>query len=491
MTSLRRKIQVGYYASAAAVAGVALLAYSDLTYLQGHIAPDLAASRLLDAALEVRRYEKNLFLYGGDDALDEVRHYVRQAEELIAAARARLAELGAAAELDRLRDDLAAYGAALDAYAGVIQDGGNDATAAVALREAGHRLAERAEAIAHAQHARLLEAVGHSRTALLIAGTLVILLAALAAQWLARRTTRPLGLLVDMLAGVGRGRYDQVEPVSDDKEILAVSTALNRMLAELESRRRHLVQAEKLSSLGTLVSGVAHELNNPLSNVSTSCQILAEELETASAPELREWLTQIDTETERARHIVRTLLDFSREGAFQKRRVALRPLVDQTLLLVARFAREAQVDVDVAGGLTVDADPQRLQQVLVNLLRNAVDSGGPGVHVRIDARLMAADAFQMPEHSVCGRSEAAVTPGQQLAVITVADDGPGIPPEVLPRVFDPFFTTKDVGHGSGLGLYVSQEIVHQHDGCIGVSSQPGGGCRFVIALPTAIEKASP
>jgi signal transduction histidine kinase len=143
------------------------------------------------------------------------------------------------------------------------------------------------------------------------------------------------------------------------------------------------------------------------------------------------------------------------------------------------------LEVDVPEGLTVEADPQRLQQVLVNLIRNALEAGGPEVRVTVSARVRDAAGFQMPDHSVCGRSEAPAAVGARLVLITVADSGPGIAPEVLPRVFDPFFTTKDVGHGSGLGLYVSQEIIDQHGGCIGVSSVLGAGTTFTIALPRA------
>jgi two-component system NtrC family sensor kinase len=479
MPSLQRKIQLGYYALAGAVAGVALLAYSDLSYLERNIAPDVAASRLLDAVLEIRRYEKNWFLYGGAEALAEVEAYAEQAQGLIAEARPTLTELGGPGELERLDADLAAYRRLL-AGVGETPPNGDQAQE---VRQAGRRLAEGAEGIAHARHTRLQEAIAQSRVTLLAAGALAIVLSVLAAQWLARRATRPLGRLVEQLRDIAEGRYDQVAPVSQDREILAVSTAVNRMLGELETRHRHLVQAEKLASLGTLVSGVAHELNNPLSNVSSSCQILVEELATADQAQIREWLAQIDTETERARNIVRTLLDFSRDGAFRKRRLALRPLVEQTLLLVRRGAEGASLSVEVPEGLTVDADPPSLQQVLVNLIGNALDAGGPGVKVTLSARVCEAASFKMPEHSVCGRSGAPAASGERLLLITVEDAGPGIAPEVLPRVFDPFFTTKAVGHGSGLGLYVSQEIVHQHGGCIGVSSRLGEGTRFLIALP--------
>lgn len=479
MASIQHRIQLGYYAFALAVAGVALLAYIDLTHLEEKIAPDLAASRLLDAALEIRRYEKNWFLYGGEAALAEVRDYAEEAHGLIAGARKRLP----GTELDRMEADLALYSEALAHLPAVPPEGEVGFGPAQVLRQAGRALTEGAETMAQAQHEQLQRALVQSRTSLLVTGILTVLLAAAAARWLGSRTTHPLRALVARLDDIAAGRYDQVTPVSRDREILAVSTAVNHMLAELETRRRHLVQAEKLSSLGTLVSGVAHELNNPLSNISSSCQILLEELDGADPAQIREWLAQIDTETERARTIVRTLLEFSREAAFRKRRLALLPLVEQTLLLVGRAAKEAHLGVEVPEDLMVDADPQRLQQVLVNLIRNALDAGGPGVEILVKARVWRAADFRMPKHSVCGRAASPVPSGARLVAIEVEDRGPGIAPPVLPRVFDPFFTTKDVGHGSGLGLYVSQEIVHQHGGCIGVSSRPGEGTRFLVALP--------
>lgn len=487
MSSIQRKIRLGYTAFAAAIASVALLAYSDLTYLESHLAPDLAASRLLDAVLEIRRYEKNWLLYGGDGALDEVRTFAEQARDLIAGARPRLQALGGTADLDRLAADLDRY---LQTLAEQTGNGSmlERETLALAVRRAGRQLAEGAEAIARTQHARLQQAIGQSRVALLVTGGLVILLAALIAQRLANRTTRTLGLLVDRLGAIAEGRYDQVTPVSQDREILAVTQAVNRMLGELDARRRHLVQSEKLASLGTLVSGVAHELNNPLSNVSSSCQILMEELErpdrAALRAELLEWLEQIDGETERARAIVRTLLDFSRESAFRKQGLGLKTLVEQTLRLVGRPAQAGQVRLEIPGDLVAWADPQRLQQVLVNLIRNALDSDpGRVVQVRVRGERLAATHFRVPEHGVCGRCETPQAGAGTLVLITLEDDGPGIPESLLPRVFDPFFTTKDVGHGSGLGLYVSQEIIHQHGGCIAVEGRPGTGARFLVALP--------
>ncbi len=487
MPSIQRRIRLGYYAFAAAIASVALLAYSDLTYLERHLAPDLAASRLLDAVLEIRRYEKNWLLYGGDGALEEIRAFAEQTRDLIADARPGLQDLGKAGDLERLGADLDTYLRTLAEQTGPSSGLGNEGRA-LAVRQTGRRLAEGAEAIAHTQHARLQQAISQSRSALLGTVGLVVLLAILVAQWLASRTTRALGQLVDRLGAIAAGRYDQVTPISQDREILAVTQAVNHMLGELEVRRRHLVQSEKLASLGTLVSGVAHELNNPLSNVSSSCQILMEELERPDREtlraELQEWLEQIDSETERARIIVRTLLDFSREGAFRKQALGLKSLVEQTLRLVGRRGHAARIQVEVPESLMVWADPQRLQQVLVNLIHNALDADPQRpVQVRVHGQRLPAAELKPPEHGVCGRSGVPQARTGTLVLIAVEDDGPGIPESVLPRIFDPFFTTKDVGHGAGLGLYVGQEIVQQHGGCIAVESRPGAGTRFLVALP--------
>ena len=131
----------------------------------------------------------------------------------------------------------------------------------------------------------------------------------------------------------------------------------------------------------------------------------------------------------------------------------------------------------------MSADPQRLQQVLVNLVSNAEDAGGPEVNVRVSARLLPGSDFRLPDGALSGRSSCPARKAERVLLMEVEDDGPGIPQDVLPRIFDPFFTTKDVGHGSGLGLFVTQEIVDQHDGCIGVVSRAGQGTRFIIALP--------
>jgi signal transduction histidine kinase len=216
-----------------------------------------------------------------------------------------------------------------------------------------------------------------------------------------------------------------------------------------------------------MLSGVAHELNNPLSNVSSSTQILLEELDQGDLAYQRELLTQIDGETDRARQIVRALLDFAPQRAFRRESVALRPLLEDTLrLLGGQIPESIVVELAVPETIAVAADRPRLQQVMLNLVRNAVDVMPAG------GRLML---------------RAGATAGPAATVeIAIEDSGPGIPPHILPHVFDPFFSTKEVGKGSGLGLFVAHQIVGEHGGAIRAESAEGGGARFVLRLPAAV-----
>ena len=270
---------------------------------------------------------------------------------------------------------------------------------------------------------------------------------------------------------------------SRDREIVSLTNALNRMLRERELHERHLIQSEKLASLGTLLSGVAHELNNPLSNISTSAQILAEEMGPGSCELAGELVGQIGEQTDRARNIVRSLLEFSRDREFRKEPLPLRPLVEETVrFLKGQIPPGVSVEVAVPDEITLPGDRQRLQQVFLNLVKNAVEAVPPeSGRVVVSARRVPAGVARQIDAALVVHG--AGLPGGDVIEIEVRDNGPGIPPEIRKKIFDPFFTTKDVGKGSGLGLFVVYEIIEEHDGCIAVESAPGGGTVFTIRLP--------
>jgi two-component system NtrC family sensor kinase len=229
----------------------------------------------------------------------------------------------------------------------------------------------------------------------------------------------------------------------------------------LERSQEQLVHSEKLSALGQLVAGVAHELNNPLSAVLGNAYLAEPKV---TDPRVQRHIKGIREGAERAAQIVRNLLQFSRKLTSSREDIDLNPLVERVLALVhnAGVTQNIAIVRDLAAGLPSTAgDPGQIQQVLLNLVTNAFqameDGGG---------------RLTMRSRSAGGRLR-----------IEVEDTGPGVPAEIRTRIFDPFFTTKAVGKGTGLGLSVAHGIVSAHGGRIWAEDGPGGGARFVIELP--------
>lgn len=227
-----------------------------------------------------------------------------------------------------------------------------------------------------------------------------------------------------------------------------------------------LMQQEKLAAVGQLVSGVAHELNNPLASVTAFAQLLL--LSDPSEPFERGAVEAIDQEARRASKIVSNLLTFARQHQPERRVADLNQVVEETLELRRYALRNAHVDLETTYDPQLPltwADPFQLQQVVLNLVTNAEHALASWSGMR-----------------TIGVSTSSI--GDHL-MIRVADTGPGIAPEHLHRLFNPFFTTKPVGEGTGLGLSISDGIVREHQGRIRVESQPGEGAAFIVELPYA------
>ena len=231
--------------------------------------------------------------------------------------------------------------------------------------------------------------------------------------------------------------------------------------AELEQR---LVQADKLSSIGLLAAGVAHEVNTPLAVISTYAQMLAKQVSDDSQKSMI--LDKIAKQTFRASEIVNSLLNFSRTSTTSLGDVNLNRVIQETLSLLEHQLQKSgiQVKTDFDPGLPpVHGNAGQLQQVFLNLFLNARDAMSAG-----------------------GALEVRTWPEGSGARAEVADTGHGIAPEHLHRIYDPFFTTKAVRKGTGLGLSVTYGIIQEHGGSIEVSNRPGGGASFRLELPLAV-----
>lgn len=230
--------------------------------------------------------------------------------------------------------------------------------------------------------------------------------------------------------------------------------------AELEKR---LMQADKLSSIGLLAAGVAHEVNTPLAVISSYAQMLAKQV--AEDEQKSRMLEKIAKQTFRASEIVNGLLNFSRTSSTEFGEVNLNRVIQETLSLVEHQMKKAGVEVRTALDASlgpVHGNAGKLQQVFLNLFLNARDAMEAG-----------------------GVMEVGTSAGQEGARIEVADSGHGIAPENLHRIYDPFFTTKSARKGTGLGLSVTYGIMQEHGGTIEASSRPGGGTCFHLELPWA------
>jgi two-component system, NtrC family, sensor kinase len=254
--------------------------------------------------------------------------------------------------------------------------------------------------------------------------------------------------------------------------VVAVEDVTDQQALEAQA-----IQNEKMAAVGTLVSGVAHELNNPLTSIAGLAEFLLEQPEDA-APD-RNHLRVIAEEAQRAGSIVRNLLTFARKGTTaQPEAVDLSDVVERTLFLMGWELKLQSIAIEkkLAPELpAVRGDRQQLQQVILNLMSNAaqaVTGLPPGLPRRISV---------------------STTAEGDRVVVRVTDTGLGIPGDVLPQIFSPFFTTKRQGEGTGLGLFISYGIVTGHGGTLSAESRPGAGATFTVSLPCArpAETATP
>jgi two-component system, NtrC family, sensor kinase len=498
--SIRQKVRLGYYVVVVMIVGLSAFTFFELNYLEKKIISGETISEFFDTVLELRRFEKNYFLYEQRSDYDENLQYVNRAGALLEANLSGFAAVASADQVIGTREGLQRYKGLMERYEKLIRRKKRgfseaDSTLKIKLsgeiRRTGKDIITVAEEMSRTERKSLQALLASSRRFLIFSIALLILLVIVIGQVLAKMVVKPLKLMERNMEVIAEGNFETIRIDSKDREVLSLTRAFNKMLRELEIRQRHLVQSEKLASLGTLLSGVAHELNNPLSNISTSSQILAEEISDGDLEYKKELVAQINEQTDRARNIVRSLLEFSRDKEFKDQQLPLKSLFEETIRFVKGQLRPSvSINLNIPGDLVITADKQRIQQAFLNLIKNSIEAISDEGSITIRARKhraidKAADDTEITNYL---RYRGKCTLEDDTVDIEIRDTGEGIPVDLLPKVFDPFFTTKDVGKGSGLGLFIVHEIIEEHDGCIAVDSEPGKGTAFLIRLPVK-EKA--
>lgn len=471
--SIRKKIAVSFFIFIIASTLIWFLNYYKHQLLTLKIQIVEEKDRVFNKILEARRYEKNFFLFNDSGDLKQALFYIGDAHQRLVLIIDNYGDYTLERNLKVQLDELEIYEEALKSTIQLLNAYESEKNSPYPLpdltahkeriRNLGRKLTEDFEKVVSAERKRINQLSQEAGYYLYFALAAIFLLTFLTTLFIYFNVNRPLESIESAIHKIASGDYSHIPKVSTGDAFDSLVTSLNEMIKELNHRNEQLIQNEKLASLGTLTSGVAHELNNPLNNISTSNQILLEELDDGDLDFQRQLLTEIEDQIDRAKEIVKALLEFSRSGNFTLKQVNFRILVYRTLqLLKGEVPTDVEMEVDIPADIVANLDIQRMQQVIINLVQNALHAMKNGGVLKISAEKSEED---------------------RTFSFTVSDTGKGIDSKDMAKIFDPFFTTKPVGEGSGLGLSISHGIIKLHHGKIEVQSHPNQGTTFKVILP--------
>ena len=420
------------------------------------IADDLNAS-----FLEMRLSEKNYFLYHDESALLEIKEKIDSTEKSIAPVSNDISRAIGQQNLDLLQSHLSEYSEAIDEVKTNIS---HDVRIDAKLRAKGRGLREFSNTITRLERKGVNDIISRSKNVLFYSFWAILASAVIVSHFISQRILRSLREIQRLAKSISQGNFHKIEGNMPADEFGTVIAAINSMSEELRNREEELIQSKKLASLGILTAGVAHELTNPLNNISMIAQNYQEFYDVLSEANRIELMKKIEGEAERIEEIVRNLLDFSKPKEAKLQEIDINETVGKALELMQNTLDISNVEVrtELGQGLPhVYIDDHQIQQVLVNLIVNAVHAMAHGGVLKLSTR-----------------------PGDEgrTVKVDVIDSGKGIPAEFIPHIFDPFFSTKGVG-GTGLGLSVSYGIIKNHKGTIKVESTVGAGTAFTIEFP--------
>jgi signal transduction histidine kinase len=517
--SLKKKIALSFFISAFLIALLAAFEYVNFTRIKNEIRFLELTDTLRSKSLQLRRHEKNFFLYGpfkAEDESREIHRYLDELDELLAARfpgnraeglfalKERMGDyrrgfdaierllMSLLKELERakaLHQENARFFPLIEAavyerpaqaaeflrnvfrYSGshVLTAGLNELDGEInALRKSGEDIIVISKDLDKRAREKVETDIRISQAAILIVFPVFLVTGVILLFLTTRNIVRRLQLLMDVMEKSGKGALAHVKaPVktwgNDEVGLLIrkfddMEDALEERQAELEEKNRELLQSKKLAAIGTLAAGVAHELNNPLNNIYLSTQVLAREAGADCPPAVREVVSDILGQTVRVKKIVGDLLEFARGREPQKRETELGGLIRGAFNRLRPNAERIAFSLDSDSDVILRVDPEQMEQVFINLFTNAVEA-------------------------MSGRGELKTTviPAVHAVKIRISDTGKGMPKEAIEKIFEPFFTTKQ--KGTGLGLAIVFNIIKKHGGDIAVESEEGKGTTFTITLP--------
>jgi two-component system NtrC family sensor kinase len=469
---IRRRIIQAFLFCVLAIVIFAGLSFQAHREMGRHLKLVERADDLVNNILEIRRFEKNFFLYQKPGSLQEARLYLKRVEEICCSRNDDILKQQKGLQYVEFEKTLKEYWIRIDQMEVILQKGSGPpeqaalSTLEVKLRNLGQQLLSLAEHWAKEERLAIDKLFLRALYLFIFSIFLFVILGILVAWYISRLLVGPLYQMQQYMEKIAHGDFAPIpEGEVKSEEFYSLFRAFNRMTKELEYHQEQLLQSGKIAAIGTLTAGIAHELNNPINNIMLTAEFIKEDLSQLHEKEGEEMIQDILVQAQRASEIVRNLLDFSRAEQPEREPLDIAQVIRDTIKLVQNQLTLSGVEIEwkLPGSLPiVNGDPKALQQVFLNLFINAIQAMKEGGILTIRAH---------PGDD-----------GHELRV-DVADTGSGIEAEDVQHVFEPFFTTKEVGRGTGLGLSVSYGIVQKHGGHIEVKSKKGEGSTFTVVLP--------
>ena len=444
--------------------GLLVVAYSyQLFFIENKLSILEEFHDLFDNVLEVRRYEKNHFLRVGSENVNKLLEYLDKIDAQLESLTENIVQVSGNGMLLQFQTNQKDYRALL--LGSLHTNNVNPSIAAEKVRQKGNEMVMLSKELLEAKQKRIRNYFQLTIFSFIVITGIFFVFIIIGLYSQAGSLLQRIAFISEATKNVSKGIFQPIHYNSPEQdEITDLIYAFNKMASELDIRQEQLIQSRKLASIGTFSSGIAHELNNPLNNISLSAETLLEDSSDLTATESKKIITDILTQTERATEVVKNLLDFSREKKPLTELLNVKQIINSTKKLIANELKLNSICLkdSVSDSLpSIVGDMQKMQQVFVNLLVNSI-------HVMPNGGTIYINAHQEPEGYIR---------------IDVKDTGTGIKPENIKHIFDPFYTTKEVGQGTGLGLSIVYGIVQKHDGYIEVNSKMGTGTTFSIFLP--------
>jgi len=514
--SLKKKIILSFLISSIIIAILAESAYINFIGIRKEIRYLELSDSIRSKTLQLRRHEKNFFLYGDIKEIEAVHAYLKDIRTIISEGKPvynaeklpglenKIGEYAQRfnnievlywdfqKEFNRLKPLYKQYAAFFPLIESTVLErpmvnaellenvfllkSGNTAIENLkklsieisALRKDGEEILTLSKDLDKSAREKTERAIGLSQTAALVLFPLFLFVGLGTLFIISHNIVKRLKILTNAIEKAGKGDFSSLTIPEEQDEVGVLITAFNKMEQdlitrdiELNKKSEELLHGKKLASIGTLASGVAHELNNPLNNIYLSAQVLSKEIDEETCPAIvKETVKDIFSQTLRVKRIVGDLLEFAREKPPDLKKVNIVSVINDVLKQMAAAGEfyNSKYDINAPEEMEILADRHLMEQVFINLFSNAVDAMDRSglLHIGINA-------------------------ADTSVQIKVSDTGKGILPKNISRIFDPFFTTKE--KGTGLGLAIVYSIIRKHNGKIEADSEPYKGTTFTITLP--------